>query len=131
MLIQDKEDSWKGKAIYDGHAVEIELSVNDKSFEEIAAYASSVITEESLPRSKMNDVIARELEFLTDKFKRFNVSVAFKADELIPRQFYFYKRRHHDSPEMIIGLDHPADAGHWSLTFYDLDDGHLNWVPKD
>ena len=129
-LVQDEEASWKGNTTYAGHNVQIELSADAASFKEIATYARSVITEETLPRSKMNGEITEGLQFLADKFERYNVSANFKADEFIPRRFYFYKRRHHDHPEMIIGLDHPEDAGHWSLTFYDLDGGHLNWVPK-
>lgn len=130
-LVQDEENSWKGSATYDEREAEIELSADARSFGEIAAYARSVITEETLPRSKMNQEIAEWLPLLADKFKSFNVSGDFKAQEFIPRRFYFYKRRHHDSAAVIIGLDHPADVGHWSLTFDQIEKGGvLNWVPK-
>jgi hypothetical protein len=129
-LVQDKKDSWKGVARYDGRDVEIELSADVESFDEIAAYARSIISEATLPRAKMDQEITDGLHFLAGKFQRFNVSSDFKADEFIPHRFYFYKRRHHDHPEVIIVLDHAADVGHWSLTFYNLDSGILNWVPK-
>ena len=121
---------WKGNATYDGHKVEIELSADAGSFDQIAAYARSVLAAETLPRAKMDQEIAEGLGFLRDKLKQFNVSQELKAEEFVPRNFYFYKRRHHDSPEVIIGLDHPSDVGHWSLTFYRLDIGHLHWGPK-
>ena len=110
-LVQDEENSWKGEAMYDGELVEVELSANAESFQEIATYASSVISEQTLPRSKLNKEITKGLGFLTDKFRRFNVAPDFKAEEFVPRRFYFYKRRHHDNPEMIIGLHHPSDVG--------------------
>jgi hypothetical protein len=59
------------------------------------------------------------------------VAADVKPEQFVLSSFYFYKRRHHKNPEVIIGLDHPADIGHWSLTFYDVDSGILSWVPKD
>jgi hypothetical protein len=110
--------------------VKIELSADARSFDEISAYARSVLAEETLPRSKVDQEIAQGLGFLKDKFNQFNLSHKPKAEEFVLRSFYFYKRRHHDHPEVIIGLDHPSDIGHWSLSFYRLDSGTLNWVPK-
>lgn len=130
-LVQTKENSWTGTAYYNGRDVEIELAADTQSFQEIAAYARSVITEETLPRSKIEEEITEWLPILADNFKRSNVSSDFHAKDFIPRRFYFYKRRHHDSPEVIIGLDHPADVGHWSLEFSRIDEGGLlHWTPK-
>jgi hypothetical protein len=117
IFVQEKENFWKSRATYDGHDVEIEFSADAKSFDDIAAYARSVIAEETLPRSKMDQEIAEGLGFLEDKFKQFNVSVNFKAEEFVPLSFYFHKRRHHAKPELIVVLHHPSDVGHWSLTF--------------
>jgi hypothetical protein len=129
-LVQNEEDMWKGNATYDGHKVEIEFSADATSFDEIAIYARSVLAGESLPRRKMDHEIAQGLRFLEDKFRQFNISQELKAEEFVPRSFYFYKRRHHDHPEVMISLDHPADIGHWSLTFHRLDSGDLYWGPK-
>jgi hypothetical protein len=129
-LVQSRVGFWKGGAMYDTRPVEIELSANAASFEEIAAYARSVITQRTLPRSRMNKEIAKGLGFLADKFKMFNVSPDFTAEEFVPRRFYFYKRRHHEKPEVIIVLHHPADVGHWSLSFSGTGNGDLIWVPK-
>lgn len=129
-LVQDAEDFWKGHATYDGRKVEIELSADAKSFDEVAAYARSVLAGETLPRSKMDQEVATGLGFLEAKLKEFNISQDLRAEEFAPRRFYFYKRRHHDYPEVIVVLNHPSDIGHWSLTFYRLDSGHLHWGPK-
>ncbi len=130
-LVQDEEDVWKGSATYDGHPVEIQLCTDAASIEEIGTYARSVITGQSLPRSRMNEEITEGLGFLADKFTRFNVSPDFRADEFIPRRFSFFKRRHHESPDVVIVLHHPSDVGHWSLSFARIEKGgSLIWVPK-
>lgn len=129
-LAQTEEDLWKGYTIYDGHDAEIELSADAKSFDKVAEFARSILTAEALPRSKMDREITQGLGFLKEKFEEFNITQELKAEEFVPRRFYFYKRRHHDNAEVIVGVDHPSDIGHWSLTFYRLDSGHLYWGPK-
>ncbi|NQU20507.1 MAG: hypothetical protein HQ567_04435 [Candidatus Nealsonbacteria bacterium] len=129
-LVQSKKDFWLCDGIYNGRPVQIEFSANAASFEEIAAYAHSVIARDAMTRSKMDEAIRDGLRFLVTKFKRCRVSPDFKAEDFAPRSFYFYKRRHHQDPEMIIVLGHPSDPGHWSLQFTGTGNGALNWVPK-
>jgi hypothetical protein len=129
-LVHTEKGFWQCDGSYDGKRVQIELSADPGSFEEIAAYARSVITQEAITRSKLNEEISDGLALLADKFERFKVSPDFAAEDFVPCSFYFYKRRHHEEPEAIIVLEHPADVGHWSLDLHGTRAGILNWVPK-
>ena len=130
ILSQDEENSWKGSVTYDGYNVTIELRANAGTVDEIATYARSVVSETVLSPARLEAAIAEGLRSLDDKFREHQVQVEFKANEFIPREFFFSKRRHHESPELTIVLKHPRDAGHWSLGFYGQKSGLLVWVPK-
>ncbi|HEY1173294.1 MAG TPA: hypothetical protein VGH19_18135 [Verrucomicrobiae bacterium] len=129
-LVQEKEDFWKGKAMYAGHPLEIEFHAKPAMFAEIATFARATLSGKILPRATINREISEELNFMEWKLKEFKAPTDLKAEEFKPLKFYFSKRRHHPTPETIIVLSHPRVAGHWSLTIYTPDSSSLTWVPK-
>jgi hypothetical protein len=129
-LVQSEENLWQCQGIYDGNSVRIELSAESTSFERIATYATAVIAENAITPSDIRNEIKEWLGILKWKFDEFNVKPDFNPADFIPRSFYFYQRRYHKEPEVIIVLDHPSDIGHWSLSFTGTRGGDLNWVPR-
>jgi hypothetical protein len=131
VFTKTENDLWKCHGNYDGRDVEIKLSADSTSFDQIAKFACSVIVEGAISPSSLRAKIADGLDFLDWKFEKYGVSPHLNVQHFFARSFYFYQRRHHPKPEVIIVLDYPVNMGHWSMTFIGTENGSLNWVPKN
>ena len=122
---------WECGGRYGSNPIEIRLFTNDDTFDRLASYARSFISQEQVPLSLMREDIESRLSRLKWKFDSFGVEPNFDIDKFSPAACSISTSDDKtDGVELNVFLTHP-DSGtdNWILRYADGKCSELNWIP--
>ncbi len=125
------EYGWECEGRYGSHPIRIRLFTDDDSFDRLAIYARSLISQEQVPLSLMHEDIASGLPLLKWKFDNFGIEPNFDIGKFYPEAVSISTSD--DKPDGIdlnVFLTHP-DSGtdKWILRYADGECNKLEWIP--
>lgn len=122
---------WECEGRYGSAPIEIRLFADDDSFDRLATYARSLISQEQISLSAMREDIASELPLLKWKFDDFGVEPNFDIGKFCPEAFSISTSDDEtESIDLNVFLTHP-DSGtdDWILRYPDGKCYELEWIP--
>ncbi len=122
---------WKCEREFEGCPIVIRLSSSDDSFDKLASYARSLITQKQISLSVIRQDIRVRLSELKWKFDAFHVTPDFDVDDFCPDTFTICTSDDKmDSIHLYVFLTHPASGtDNWILRYADGECYSLEWIP--